>query len=487
MNYNWKKINAIIALCCCIITVASASIRVVEVTASQQNQATGSITIEVSGTAGPFWVELKDANSNKVLNPAGDFFEEQNYEGMLIFMPLPLGTYFIQVFDANGCMTTLEVIIEEAICDVEVYVADIQHVSECANYPECATSEEQGCTNDGSIKLEILATFNHPFIVEWSGRNYTNTGLEITNLTAGVYEYKVSSANNPSCFVEGEVEINVCKDITIVNAPSNEIICVPAFLYGSLGSTGPRVIPEEIRGSTNGTSNDGQIDISIHSKVPLYQYYWQDDKTPPNRYKDKDLFNLSPGNYCLIMDDGCSETEEHCFEIVDCTEDPLVLKPFISRPCDGTNKGKIYLNVEGGTAPYTFLWSNGSEQQDLEHIPAGAYNVIVSDYYSCQATTQIIVEEEPNNMNVEINVNPFTPYSIAGEIVIKADGPEDYYTLFIDGFEYFPLKSGRAKIFEFESSGTYLIEVYSSTGCGFEEEVFLADCKDDFEDPFCKN
>jgi outer membrane protein OmpA-like peptidoglycan-associated protein len=41
--------------------------------------------------------------------------------------------------------------------------------------------------------------------------------------------------------------------------------------------------------------------------------------------------------------------------------------------------GKIDLTPKGGVAPYTYLWSNGSVDEDPQNLPKGSYDVIVTD------------------------------------------------------------------------------------------------------------
>ena len=56
------------------------------------------------------------------------------------------------------------------------------------------------------------------------------------------------------------------------------------------------------------------------------------------------------------------------------------------------NLGSVFLNVEGGTPPYVYSWSNGAETQNLVNIPVGVYTVTVTDATGCiaQLTAEIV-------------------------------------------------------------------------------------------------
>lgn len=57
--------------------------------------------------------------------------------------------------------------------------------------------------------------------------------------------------------------------------------------------------------------------------------------------------------------------------------------------------GTIYLNITGGSTPYTITWNNGSNTQNLYSISAGTYTATVVDYYGdYTATTTCTVESE---------------------------------------------------------------------------------------------
>ncbi|MCX6305012.1 MAG: GEVED domain-containing protein [Bacteroidetes bacterium] len=63
--------------------------------------------------------------------------------------------------------------------------------------------------------------------------------------------------------------------------------------------------------------------------------------------------------------------------------------------CNGSNNGTISLTVSGGTAPYTYLWSNGSTMQNISQLSPGAYSVTITDAYGCFATDSWTVTEPP--------------------------------------------------------------------------------------------
>ncbi len=53
--------------------------------------------------------------------------------------------------------------------------------------------------------------------------------------------------------------------------------------------------------------------------------------------------------------------------------------------------GAIDVTVTGGTAPYTYLWSNGSEDQDQFDINAGDYILLTKDNNNCFRTDSMVV------------------------------------------------------------------------------------------------
>ncbi|HRP89255.1 MAG TPA: right-handed parallel beta-helix repeat-containing protein [Edaphocola sp.] len=84
----------------------------------------------------------------------------------------------------------------------------------------------------------------------------------------------------------------------------------------------------------------------------------------------------------------------------------------------GTN-GSIDITTSGGTAPYTYLWSDGQTVEDAINLAAGSYNVTATDIYGNTATvTGIVVGTSP-----VVNTTTLTGYTtIQGAINVASTG-----------------------------------------------------------------
>src|SRR5690606_16138590 len=72
--------------------------------------------------------------------------------------------------------------------------------------------------------------------------------------------------------------------------------------------------------------------------------------------------------------------------------------------CYGLNDGTASVTVSGGTAPYTYSWSNGQTGNSLTSLGKGTYVVTITDANNC-TTTQSFTITEPAFVHPPVAVN----------------------------------------------------------------------------------
>jgi hypothetical protein len=73
--------------------------------------------------------------------------------------------------------------------------------------------------------------------------------------------------------------------------------------------------------------------------------------------------------------------------------------------CFGVKDGAIDATVSGGTAPYTYAWSNNATTEDLSGLATGYYRLVVTDAASATEEAEITLTEP---LALRVGVDPFT-------------------------------------------------------------------------------
>lgn len=100
------------------------------------------------------------------------------------------------------------------------------------------------------------------------------------------------------------------------------------------------------------------------------------------------VINLSALTYCNSTISANGNPAGNRFNVTpDATCPVLGLSASVTKPfCRGSMNGAINLTVSGGTAPFSYRWSNGAISEDLSALDPGIYTVIVTDDFGCSIT-----------------------------------------------------------------------------------------------------
>ncbi|MEL6924436.1 MAG: gliding motility-associated C-terminal domain-containing protein, partial [Bacteroidota bacterium] len=186
------------------------------------------------------------------------------------------------------------------------------------------------------------------------------TTQEVTGLAPGTYTVTVTDANG--CEATATVVINEAVSITIVPR-----VTEPACGGDCTGTITPEV-----------TGGNGEL-----------SYLWSDGST------EKDRTGLCAGDYTLTVTDADGNTSTTAATISE--PDPVMASISGSTPpaCSGDATGSASAAASGGTAPYTFAWSNGATTTDLSDLPAGNYDLTVTDANGCTMEASFMIADPP--------------------------------------------------------------------------------------------
>lgn len=191
-----------------------------------------------------------------------------------------------------------------------------------------------------------------PYSYEWSNGSQDSI---ITNLSAGLYRLTVE--DNLGCF---------------------------AFVSYILSSDSVLSYNRWTQHSDCYGANNGEVAYDITEGKAPYTYLWSNGV---NGFLQKDL---SPGAYTVTISDarGCAQVDT--FSI----NEPSISLSIDSIITDYVNSTCILVpsGVSGGTPPYVYSWSNGSQDNEINVDESGIYSLQISDANGCMTNAYVIVD-----------------------------------------------------------------------------------------------
>jgi len=217
-------------------------------------------------------------------------------------------------------------------------------------------------------------------------------------------------------------------------------------------------------------ATDATITATPNGSIPPYTYQWSD-----NLGDGPVVANLGAGTYTVTITDGngCVATTS-----VTVTEpEELVASAMVSltSPCSDECEGEATVTVDGGVAPYTFLWSTGSTQATIFDVCAGNYTVEVTDANNYTSMSEITVVN-PGALSLTFeSTSPTTVTGSDGSALVIVTGGTAPYT-----YQWNDSNGTQTAEVTGLSPDTYFVIVTDANGCqevgSVEVTRPIADC-----------
>ncbi len=345
---------------------------------------TGAITIDVSGGTG---LLIFDWTNEAGVSVSAD--EDP--------VALPAGVYSLSITDANGC---------------NILYPDLATISEPPALASTLTETPVTCYGNGDGTITVTTSGGT------GSYEYSITG----NLDPSYQAGNVFSGLGPGLYTVWTRDANLCvvsNDVTILEPGEIQIL-------------------EEIIGGQNLCFGDAlaSINISVSGGVPPYLYSINGgaDLYPTNLFN-----NLAAGDYQILVRDasGC-EIMGSLLTIIEPAE--LFIDNYVQgdvNSCFDSPEGSILISAGGGTDPKTYSL-NGSitnSTGDFQNLPAGPYDIHISDRNACILDTSVLILGPPPIVVDNTILTDVTACSgdASGAIIIAGSGGTGTINYSLDG------------------------------------------------------
>ncbi len=291
----------------------------------------GTVVLTASGGTGPY------------------FFSKNgiNYVQSGFFDRLPGGNYTYYVRDNNNCGDSI---------NFTIFEPDTLEMS-------VVSTTDATCLgiSNGSITLSGSGG-TPPYRYSFSGGAF-QASPTFNGLTAGAFQFTIR--DDKFCETTDTFTIGFTTTVTMQVLNQMNVAC-------------------------NGDSS-GSVTVVASNGTAPYEY-----SINGSTFQSSGTFNNLPvGNYTVTGRDaiGCLALQQ-----INITQAaPLMVTLIQTTPasCFNSQDGSVDVNVSGGTSPYNFLWSNGSQTQNLVNVGGGTYTLTVTDGNSCTTTFTAQVGQSP--------------------------------------------------------------------------------------------
>ena len=346
------------------------------------------------------------------------------------FFNLSAGNYLISVMDGNGCQKTTEkLLVDPKPIDITASITNIIGFAK------------------GSIQILTVKNGIPPYQFSINGGSTWQSDSTFSNLNAGIYTITTQDSNyicshDTSLRVKSGDTLFVVPVVTNINCfgDSSGIISL------TMGDT---IYTNPLTFIIKGPGSDSIVAVA----------------------NDAYIFpNLPGGNYLVTVTDAKGAEYLNIITIKE-PQKLVIIGDVADASCNyQKSDGSITTIINGGTAPYSYLWNNSSATDSLTGIPMGHYTLFVIDADSCRASQAFTVNAKDT---LKVSAGPSAQICQGVPYQLNASGSAGY------SWSWTPL-TGLSNSFiqnpmlTTTSNGRYQVAVTDTQNCTDTASVLIA-------------
>lgn len=204
------------------------------------------------------------------------------------------------------------------------------------------------CGVDNGSATVVISGGVEPYTINWSDGHHTAT---VNMLEPGTYSVTVIDANG--CTGSGNIDVNSSQSLNLT-FDSDDATC---------------------------TGANGSASVFIMGGMAPYSFNWS------NGGNTATLDNITAGTYNITVTDQLGCQGEGSVTVGSTNQNLSVSIAVVHQVTSCTsNDGELLATASLGSAPYSYVWSNGQNTASATGLGGGSYTVTASDANGCTAT-----------------------------------------------------------------------------------------------------
>ncbi len=155
------------------------------------------------------------------------------------------------------------------------------------------------------------------------------------------------------------------------------------------------------------------LNSEIYGGTPEYTYEWSNGSTASTTPLDVEgLYGLT-----ITDADGCTASNSYEYAVsLPCDTFELNINSYP----DSIGNVVLVANIFGGNGPFTYMWSNGGNTQQISVIDPGIYSVTVTDINGCMAVEHFEVIPGTDCSSLQTTIGIEQDSSMTAPIILTA-------------------------------------------------------------------